>query len=578
MDDGGARVKDSRGSRESRASLLAEVTALMGSGLEQTHLLFRLAHLIIPALGDLCAIDFFHEPDVIVRMAYAHVDADKEPLVNEVRAAHGFNVDSPHGVPAARRTHRSIVIPRVTRSHLEAEARGGEQLALLRRIGPKSWMVIPMLGRREVLGAMTLAVTESPRRYGRADLGLAELVAGQLVVALESARVQREMERARAAAEAASRAKDELLSRLSHELRNPLNAVAGWARLLEGGQLGAEQARRAVQVILRNTAAQTRLLDDLYDLAVAESGKIELVRQPVDLRQLVAAALDDVRPVVEAKDIRLHDALAPLEAPVSGDPGRLQQVLGNLLGNAVKFTPRGGAIEVTLRQEGSRAEIVISDTGEGIAADRLPHVFDRLVPGEGTGRSPSRGLGVGLALVRHLVELHGGSVFAESGGPGRGSTFVVELSLGGDSAPGRSMLLERTAPAAPATLQGVRVLLVDDDPSTIHPVAEALAHAGGDVRGCESAGAALALLAAWRPDVIVSDIEMPGDDGYTFVRTVRALAPEQGGRTPVIALTALNRTEDRIRSLSAGFSMHVSKPVDPAKLTAIVASLARFTG
>ena len=578
MDDGSAGVKDSRGSRESRTSLLAEVTALMGSGLEQTQLLFRLAHLVVPALGDLCAIDFFHEPDVIVRMAYAHVDADKKPLVNEVRAAHGFNVDSPHGVPAALRTHRSIVIPRVTRSHLEAEARSGEQLALLRRIGPKSWMVVPLLGRREVLGAMTLAVTESPRRYGRADLGLAELVAGQLVVALESARVQREMERARAAAEAASRAKDEFLSRLSHELRNPLNAVAGWARMLEGGQLGAEQARRAVQVILRNTAAQTRLLDDLLDLRAAESGKIELVRQPVDLRQLMAAALDDIRPMAEAKDIRLHDALATLEAPVSGDPGRLQQVLGSLLGNAVKFTPRGGAIEVTLRQEGSRAEIVISDTGEGIAADRLPHVFDRPPPGEGTGRSPSNGLGVGLALVRHLVELHGGSVFAESAGPGRGSTFVVELSLGGASAPARPMLLEQAVPAAPATLQGVRVLLVDDDPSTIHPVAEALAHAGGDVRGCESAGAALDLLAAWRPDVIVSDIEMPGDDGYTFVRTVRALAPEQGGRTPVIALTALNRTEDRIRSLSAGFNMHVSKPVDPAELTAIVASLARFTG
>ena len=570
-------MKDSRGSRASRASLLAEVTALMGSGLEQGQLLFRLAHLVVPALGDLCAIDFFREPDEISRMAYAHVDAAKEPLVDEVRAVHGFNADSPHGVRAALRTRRSIVIPRVTAAHLAAEARGNEQLALLRRIGPKSWMVVPMVGRRAVLGVMTFAVTESPRRYGRADLGLAELVAGQLMVALESARVKQETERALTASEAANQAKDEFLSRLSHELRNPLNAVAGWARMLESGQLSEERARHAVQVILRNTAAQTRLLDDLLDLSVVESGRIQLVHQPVDLRRLVVAALDDIRPVAAAKDIRLHDVLVPLETPVNGDPGRLQQVLGNLLDNAVKFTPRGGAIEVTLRQEGSRAEIVVSDTGKGIATDRLPHVFDRAQPREGGGASASPGLGVGLALVRHLVELHGGSVFVESAGPAHGSTFVVELPLGGASAPMRPVLPDRAATPTPAALHGVRILLVDDNPAVVQPVAEALAHAGGDVRGCESADAALDVLAAWQPDVIVSDVQMPGDDGYAFVRAVRALAPEQGGRTPVIALTALNRTEDRIRSLTAGFNMHVPKPVDPAELATIVASLARLT-
>ena len=570
-------MKDSRGSRASRASLLAEVTALMGSGVEQGQLLFRLAHLVVPALGDLCAIDFLRDSDEISRMAYAHVDAAKEPLVDEVRAVHGFNADSPHGVRAALRTRRSIVIPRVTAAHLAAEAWGNEQLTLLRRIGPKSWMVVPMVGRRAVLGAMTFAVTESPRRYGRADLALAELVAGQLVVTLESARVKQETERALAASEAANEAKDEFLSRLSHELRNPLNAVAGWARMLESGQLSEERARHAVQVILRNTAAQTRLLDDLLDLSVVQSGRIQLVHQPVDLRRLVVAALDDIRPVAAAKDIRLHDVLVPLETLVNGDPGRLQQVLGNLLDNAVKFTPRGGAIEVTLRQEGSRAEIVVSDTGKGIATDRLPHVFDRGQPRDGGGPSASPGLGVGLALVRHLVELHGGSVFVESAGPAHGSTFVVELPLGGASALMRPVLPDRAATPTPAALHGVRILLVDDNPVVVQPVAEALAHAGGDVRGCESADAALDVLAAWQPDVIVSDVQMPGDDGYAFVRAVRALAPEQGGRTPVIALTALNRTEDRIRSLTAGFNMHVPKPVDPAELATIVASLARLT-
>ena len=570
-------MKDSRGSRESRASLLAEVTSLIGSGLEQGQLLSRLTRLVVPALGDLCAIDIVYEPDVISRVAYAHVDAAKEPQVAEVRTAYGFNADSPHGVPAALRTRRSIVIPRVTGAHLEAEARSSEQLALLRRISPKSWMVVPMVGRHQVLGAMTLAVTESPRRYGRADLGLAELVAGQLVVALESARVQRATEKARAAAEMANRAKDELLSRLSHELRNPLNAVAGWARMLEDGRLSEAQTRRAVQVILRNTAAQTRLLDDLLDLEVVESGRVQLTHELVDLSKLVAAALDDIRPVAAAKDVSLRGVVATLDAPVDGDAGRLQQVLGNLLSNAVKFTPRGGSIEVTLRQEGSHAEIVISDTGEGIAADRLSHVFDRARPGESAAGSSPHGLGVGLALVRHLVERHGGSVFAESAGPGRGSTFVVELPLGVASAPVPHATLERAAPESPPALRDVRVLLVDDDPSTIQVVAEALARAGADVRGCESVGAALEALAGWQPNVIVSDIQMPDDDGYALVRAVRALPPEQGGRTPAIALTALNRREDRTRSLTAGFNMHVTKPVDPAELTAMVASLARIT-
>src|SRR5262249_46282565 len=354
--------------------------------------------------------------------------------------------------------------------------------------------------------------------------------------------------KARAAAEMANRAKDEFLSRLSHELRNPLNAVAGWARMLEDGRLSEEQTRRAVQVILRNTAAQTRLLDDLLDLEVVESGRVQLTHEPVDLSKLVAAALDDNRPVGAAKAVSLRGVVATLDAPVDGDAGRLQQVLGNLLSNAVKFTPHGGSIEVTLRQEGSHAEIVISDTGEGIAAHRLPHVFDRARPGESAAGSWPHGLGVGLALVRHLVERHGGSVFAESAGPGRGSTFVVELPLGVASAPPRHVALERAAPEPATALRDVRVLLVDDDPSTMQVVGEALAQAGADVRGCESVGVALDALAGWQPDVVVSDIEMPGDDGYALVRAMRVVPPGQGGRSPAGGLHGTHRQAARSRN------------------------------
>jgi signal transduction histidine kinase len=448
----------------------------------------------------------------------------------------------------------------------------------LKQLDPKSWMIAPLIGREQALGAIAFAVTESRRRYRRADLLCAEVVARQAAIAMEGARLHREAEAARAEAEAANRAKDEFLSTLSHELRNPLNAVSGWAKMLERGQLSAEQSRRAIQIILRNAAVQVRLIDDLLDMTSVVSGRMRLAVQAVDLRAVIEEAVDTVRPAADARDIRLQVVIDSPGASVNGDPGRLQQVMWNLLSNAVKFTPKGGRVQISLQRVNSHVEIMVSDTGEGIRADLLPYIFDRLRQGDSSASRPRAGLGVGLVLVRHLVELHGGSVFAESPGEGQGATFVVKLPL---------MIAEiRAEPIAHPTepllpdvsLAGLRVIVVDNDSAAVDLIAEVLTRAGGEVRGCASAEIALHTLGQWRPDVLVSDIEMPGSDGYTLIRKVRALPPEQGGKTPAVALTAFSRPEDRIRSLMAGFNIHVSKPVDPAELTAIVASLAGRAG
>jgi signal transduction histidine kinase/ActR/RegA family two-component response regulator len=388
--------------------------------------------------------------------------------------------------------------------------------------------------------------------------------------------------RAREIAETADRAKDEFMGVLSHELRTPLNAVYGWARMLQGGQFAQDAATtaKALDAIVRNADVQVRLIDDLLDVARITTGKMRLDVRLVDVPTVVGAALETVRPAAEAKGIRLVSVLDPRAWPVVGDPARLQQVVWNLLMNAVKFTPRGGQIEVRVQPADEQVEIVVGDTGQGIAAEMLPLVFERFRQADSSSTRAHGGLGLGLALVKHLVELHGGTVDARSAGAGRGATFLIRL-------PGRAPEAgERPGPPGPARatsadafeglvrLDGVRALVVDDDGETATLAETILVAAGAAVRTCRAASDALELLARWRPDVLVSDIEMPGEDGYALVRNVRALPAERGGATPAIALTAYGRTEDRVRALAAGYTMHVPKPVDPGELTAIVAGLA----
>jgi len=388
------------------------------------------------------------------------------------------------------------------------------------------------------------------------------------------------VEKRAAEAEEANRAKDEFLAVVSHELRTPLNAVYGWARMLQSGQLDEASAARALDVIVRQANAQVQLIDDLLDVSRVITGKMRLDIRTVELETVIESALDAVRPAATAKGIGLEAALDPRAGAITGDPDRLQQVVWNLVMNAVKFTPRGGRVAVGLERVNSHVKVSVSDTGRGIDAALLPFIFDRFRQADSSTTRAHAGLGLGLALARHLVELHGGTLSAQSGGAGKGATFVVTLPLAqANGAPGRTPRVQPTAAAEPpsgaaADLRGVRVLLVDDDAEALELGTTILAGAGADVRASRSSAEALRTFEQWRPDVLVSDIEMPGEDGYALIRKIRGLDVEHGGRTPAVALTAYGRTQDRTHALTAGYSMHVPKPVDPREFTAIVASLA----
>jgi len=432
------------------------------------------------------------------------------------------------------------------------------------------------LGRRETLTPLDTSIQEIH------DVADALAIAADERASGEAQREQllRREQQARAAAEAANRAKDEFLAVLSHELRTPLNAVYGWARMLQAGQIRDETAERALDAIVRNANAQVQLIDDLLDVSRVGSGKMRLDVRPVDLRTVIEGALDAVRPAAEAKAIRLQSVLDPRVAPITGDPDRLQQVIWNLLMNAVKFTPKSGRVQIHLQRVNSHIEIVVSDTGLGIAPSVLPFIFDRFRQADSSSTRAHSGLGLGLALVKHLVELHGGSVVAQSPGEGKGATFIVKLPLTiAAISAGPVPRLHPTAPTIEASpqglrLDGLRVLVVDDDPDALNLASAILTDAGAAVKTCLSAPDALAVLQQWRPHVLVSDIEMPGEDGYSLIRKVRALDSDHGGNTPAVALTAYGRTQDRMLSLTAGYSMHVPKPVDPGELTTIIASVA----
>jgi PAS domain S-box-containing protein len=389
-----------------------------------------------------------------------------------------------------------------------------------------------------------------------------------------------ELERAKRAAEAASRAKEDFLAVLSHELRTPLSAVYGWARILRAGRLDSDAVSRALDVIMRNAEAQQRLIDDLLDMSRIVSGKMRLEVRPVDLQVVIQAAIDAVRPAADAKEIRLECVLDPRATGMMGDPGRLQQIVWNLLINAVKFTPKRGRVEVRLQRTDSHVEIIVNDSGQGVSQEQLPRLFERFYQ---TGNASTRsyaGLGLGLALVRHLVELHGGKVAAQSPGVGQGATFTVELPVATSYREQQNEALGHSAAQAAPTsnvrpsVHGLRVLVVDDDRDSLVLVHTILADSGAEVRGCPSASEGLSVLRAWRPHVLISDIEMPGEDGYTLIQEVRAFDASKGSKTAAVALTAYGGAQDRARILAAGFDMHVSKPFDPAELITAVANLA----
>lgn len=393
-----------------------------------------------------------------------------------------------------------------------------------------------------------------------------------------------EILRAKRAAEEATRAKDEFLAVVSHELRTPLTAILGWARMLQTGKLDEATAGRAMDAIERNAESQNQLIGDLLDFSRIISGKIRLDVGRVELAPLVEAAADVVRPAAEAKGIRLQSVLDPKAGPVSGDPERLQQVLWNLLSNAVKFTPKGGRVQVRLARVNSSVEITVSDTGQGISAEFLPYVFERFRQADHTTTRRQAGLGLGMAITKHIVELHGGTVRAESPGEGQGATFVLRLPVmivhAAEVAPSevdaerpRPAGEDHPRPAALVRLDGIHVLVVDDESDARELLTTILVQSGAVVTAASSVPDALDKLGRAKPDLLVSDIEMAEEDGYSLIRKVRVLEEGRGRRIPAIALTAHARPSDRLRALSEGYHMHMPKPVEPAELVLAIANL-----
>ena len=385
---------------------------------------------------------------------------------------------------------------------------------------------------------------------------------------------------ARAEAEAANRLKDEFLSTLSHELRTPLTSIIGWTNLMRAGQVRGEVQAQALETIERNARTQSRLIDDLLDISRIISGKLLLEAREVNLDTVVSNSIEVVRPAANAKGIKLTYECEPGGKTVSGDSARLQQVAWNLLSNAVKFTPEGGSVSVRLTREGARVKLNVSDTGRGIAPEFLPHVFDRFRQADSATTRAHGGLGLGLAIVRHLVELHGGTVHAESAGEDQGSAFSVTFPLAQGAAPCACQQTEAAEGVLSLNgterLSGVRVLVVDDEQDTRRLISTVIAQTGAEVTACASAGEALEKLKTWRPHILMSDIGMPGEDGYALIQKVRALPPERGGRTPAAALTAYARDEDKGRALAAGYQLHIAKPFNPKELLAAVSDLQGF--
>jgi len=393
-----------------------------------------------------------------------------------------------------------------------------------------------------------------------------------------------ELRRALKQAEDANRMKDEFLATLSHELRTPLTSILGWARMLSNGQVDEAHTARALETIERNAKAQSQLIEDILDVSRVITGKLRLEVQSVDVTAVIESSIDAVLPAAEAKGIRLQRVLDSGASIVSGDPSRLQQIIWNLLSNAIKFTPKNGRVQIKLERINSHVEITVTDDGQGISPDVLPFIFERFRQADSTTTRSHGGLGLGLAIVRHLVEMHGGTVEVESLGEGHGSTFTVKLPL----IVVRSFNVrgvtdaERLHPTAsngspfncPPELDGLRLLVVDDEEDTRTLLKIVLEKCGAQVTTVSSVREAIAALKESRPDVLISDIGMPEEDGYALIKEVRALPKEDGGQTPSAALTAYARMEDRMKVLRSGFQIHIPKPVEPAELVAVVANLA----
>jgi len=554
----------------SRFSFLAEASRVLGSSLDYETTLKNLARLAVPQLGDLCVVDLAEDGERIRRVAVADIDPKREELVWRIAQQHPLSVHSPASYSRVFSTGESEWLPEVTDEMCLALP---EDVTpdVIRSLKFRSFICVPLPVHGQILGSISVARARPGQTYGSVDLALAEELARRAGLAVDHARLYR-------TSQEANRVKDEFLATLSHELRSPLSSALLCVQMLRRGVLDQEKTARALETIERKISLEVRLVDDLVDISRITSGKVSLAMERVDLTTIVQAAVEGARPAAEAQGARLQFTSHDIEACVQGDEARLQQVMGNLLSNAIKFTPKGGSIEVGLERAGAEAQITVRDTGIGISARALPEIFDRFRQVDTSSTRKYGGLGLGLAIVRNLVELHGGSVGGESAGEGHGTTFTVTLPL----LPSSTYFASPPSVDAPERvgkmedLSGVRVLVIDDDDDARESMATLLMTCAATVRTASSTREALEVLEEGedQQDVLVSDISMPDVDGYALLRTIRARSSGDAAIVPAIAVTAYAGPLDRQRALAAGYRLHLSKPVDQGELVAAVADLA----
>ncbi|MGZ6132229.1 MAG: ATP-binding protein, partial [Myxococcaceae bacterium] len=525
---------------EEALRILSGGAAELSGTLDYKATLRAVGEMAIPTFADVCVVDLVDDSGALRRVLVSgHIE--EEALEELRRMPARTDPDSP--VMEALRTRRSVLRERIPAAVKLEMAGDLERLRIFERLSPTSLVCAPLAARGRTLGVISFLTVRSGRRFERLDLGLVEELARRAALAMDNAELYRR-------AEEASRAKDEFLATVSHELRTPLASILGWTRLLSRGGLSPEKQARALETLERNARAQTRLVEDPLDVSRIVSGKTRLNIETADLMRIVEAAVESMRPSAESRGVRLEVSGQP--CTLAGDPERLHQILWNLFSNAMKFTPRGGQISVSVAVRDRTATLTVSDTGQGIRPDFLPHVFERFRQADATATRVHGGLGLGLAIVRHLVELHGGTVAANSPGEGQGATFTVRLPL---ALPAQleHPLLEMAPASTRVDLSGLRLLVVDDEPDTREMLASTLEAHGAEVVQLQDAEETLRWLGSNRADILVSDVAMPHMDGCALIREIRRNGLGAAGGMPAVAVSAFARPEDCRRALDAGF-------------------------
>ncbi len=557
-------VTERRDSAESsrRLSLLAELGRQLSTSLDYQEMLSFLPELMVQELADLAILDVFDEDGEIRRVAVAHRDPQHREIAEELRRRYPPKVGAAAGMGLVLRTGEPVLVPEIMEEQIRAAAQDAHHLELLLRLRTTSSMLVPLVGHGRVLGALALSITHSERRYGPADLAFAEDVAQRAALALDNARLYAQAQEYVRRLEAADRRKDEFLAMLAHELRNPLGAIANAGHVLDRRAEGDPRTRELVAVVGRQIRHLARLVDDLLDVSRFSHGHIELRKTAFELRRAVEGAVETARPLVEQRRHTLALSLADEPLWLEADVTRIEQVLSNLLHNAAKFTPPGGRIELTTRRDGGEVVIAVRDNGAGISPDLLPRIFDLFVQEERSLDRSYGGLGIGLTLVRSLVERHGGAVAAASAGPGRGSELTVRLPL--HVPPAETAEPAREEAAAAGVAAAAHVLLVEDNLDAAEALGELLRMWGHTVHLAHDGASALEAARRRRPDVVLLDIGLPGMDGYTVAEQLRAVPGHDGVK--LVAVTGYGQESDRQRAALAGFDHHLVKPVDVERL------------